>query len=613
MTPRHPAVPSLPAFAVAVTLAFAASAVTSAPPARAAVDPYDPARLRETVKTLADTAWTGRGPGTKGLDLAARELAERFKAAGLEPLGDGGTYFQEFDIHTGVKLAVDNRLTTRRGGPWTLERDFVPLGFSASDTVKAPVVFAGYGITAPEFQYDDYGGVDATGSIVVVMRYEPGEDDSTSRFDGKLPTAHSDLRTKAINAREHGAVGMLVVTGPRYRTGDDELSRLRADAGGISSGLVAATVTRALVDTVLARHGVTVAMLQNAIDASGHPHSIAYPDSVELVTSLTRTVARAKNVVGLRRGKEHDRVLVVGAHYDHLGLGGESSLAEKSYGLVHPGADDNASGTAALVALAEDRETPRHDRVFAAFAGEEVGLVGSAWFVEHPPVPLERVSAMLNMDMVGRMRESKLVVMGVGTAKEFPALVRERNAALPEARRFDLKTSDDGYGPSDQTSFYKKNLPVLMFFTGAHADYHRPSDTWDKLDYDGLSRVARFVDATAEAIDELPAVTFQKAQADTTRRLTMRGGHGAYLGTIPDYTQTEGGVLLSGVREGSPAQNAGIQGGDTIVKIDAVKIDNIYDFTFVLQQHRPGDAIQVVVKRGAEQKTVPVTLGRRSS
>ena len=610
MTLRNPIVFRLRArFAVAAALAL-----TLAPlPARAATDSYDPQRLRESVKTLADTTWTGRGPGTKGLGLAAEWLAKRFKDAGLEPLGDQGTYLQAFDIHTGVKLAGTNRLETRRGGPWRLEKDFLPLGFSASDTVKAPVVFAGYGITAPEYQYDDYAGVDASGSIVVVMRYEPGEDDSTSRFDGRLPTVHSDLRTKAINAREHGAVGMLVVTGPRYRTGDDELSRLRADASGISSGLVAATVTRALVDTVLARHGVTVALLQDAIDGSGRPHSIAYPDSVELVTSLERTVARASNVVGLRRGKSHARLLVVGAHYDHLGLGGESSLAEKSYGLVHPGADDNASGTAALVALAQDKDVPAHDRVFIAFAGEEVGLVGSAWFVEHPPVPLERVSAMLNMDMVGRLRENKLMVMGVGTAKEFPSLVADANALLPQERRFDLRTSDDGYGPSDQTSFYKKNLPVLMFFTGAHADYHRPSDTWDKIDYDGLSRVARFVDATAHAIDMLPAVTFQKATADTNRRITMRGGHGAYLGTIPDYTQTEGGVLLSGVREGSPAQSAGIQGGDTIVKIDAVKIDNIYDFTFVLQQHRPGDAIQVIVKRGAEEKTIPVTLGRRSS
>jgi hypothetical protein len=616
MTPRHRQhrflrTASARAAAVVVALAVAVSALALR--AHAAADPFAPERLRATVKTLADTAWTGRGPGTPGLDLAAEYLAQRFADAGLEPFGDRGTWFQEFDIATGVKLSGENHLTTRRGGPWTIERDYLPLGFSASDTVKAPVTFAGYGITAPEFGYDDYANVDVTGTIVLVLRYEPGEDDSTSKFDGRLPTAHSDLRTKAINAREHGALGMLVVTGPRYRTGDEELSRLRSDAGGISSGVVAVTVTRALADTILARHGVTVALLQDAIDGSGRPHSIAYPDSVEIATGLARTMARAKNVVGRRRGADSSRALVVGAHYDHLGLGGESSLAEKAYGRVHPGADDNASGTAALVALAEEKTKPAHDRVFAAFAGEEMGLVGSAWFVEHPPLPLERVSAMLNMDMVGRLRDSKLMVMGVGTAKEFPDLVRAENERLPLERRFNLRPSEDGFGPSDQTSFYKKNVPVLMFFTGAHADYHRPSDTWEKVDAEGLARVASFVSATAGAIDRLPAVTYQKAQGDTTRRMALRGGHGAWLGTIPDYTQSEGGVLLSGVREGSPAQAAGIQGGDSIVKIDAVKIDNIYDFTFVLQQHRPGDTIQVVVKRGAETKTFAVTLGRRAS
>ena len=374
MIPTHRRPPAPAGLWAPVAFALAAACALAGSPAPAfAADPYDPARLQATVRTLADTAWTGRGPGTSGLDRAAEYLAERFEKAGLAPLGDRGTYFQEFDIHTGVKLAGENRLATRRGGPWRIEHDFIPLAFSATGVVKRPIVFAGYGITAPEFGYDDYAGVNAESTIVVVLRSEPGEDDSTSRFDGRLPTAHSDLRTKAINAREHGAVGMLVVTGPRYRSGDDELPRLRADGGGISSGLVAASVTRAVADTILARHGVTIAKLQEAIDASGHAHSIAYPDSVEIATGLTRTVARAKNVVGVRRGKSSDRALVVGAHYDHLGLGGESSLAEKSYGLVHPGADDNASGTAALVALAEDETRPAHDRVFAAFAGEEIG------------------------------------------------------------------------------------------------------------------------------------------------------------------------------------------------------------------------------------------------
>jgi hypothetical protein len=242
-----------------------------------------------------------------------------------------------------------------------------------------------------------------------------------------------------------------------------------------------------------------------------------------------------------------------------------------------------------------------------------MGVVGSAWFVDHPPLPLEKVSAMLNMDMIGRLRDRRLMVMGTGTAVQFDSLLRRENARQPERRRFDLKLTEDGYGPSDHTSFYKKDKPVLMFFTGAHTDYHRPSDTADRINAGGLSDVARFVGTMADAIDQLPEVTFQHAREDTARRMAMRGGHGAWLGSIPDYSQTEGGVLLSGVREGSPAQAAGIQGGDIIARIDEIKIDNIYDFTFVLGQRRPGDRITVHVKRGGEVKAIPVTLGRRAS
>ncbi|MGH7725406.1 MAG: M28 family peptidase [Candidatus Eiseniibacteriota bacterium] len=593
---------------------IAAFCAFGARPASAAADPLAPAELQATVKTLSDTAWTGRGPGTPGLDRAAEYLARRFEAAGLRPGGDGGTFFQTFDINTGVELLEgENALVTRRGGPWRIGSDYLPLGFSSSGRTRAPIVFAGYGITAPEYGYDDYATLDVKDRVVIVLRYEPGEDDSTSRFEGRLPTVHSDLRTKAINAREHGATGLLLVTGPRYRTGEEELSRLRPDAAYMSSGLLAASITRAIADSLLVRHGLTITRLQEAIDVGQVPHSVAFPDTVEIAVGLERKVARAKNVVGVRNGKAEGRAIVIGAHYDHLGYGGESSLAPRQYGLVHPGADDNASGTAALVGLAEERATPEHDRWFAAFAGEEMGLVGSSYFVELPPMALDGVAAMLNMDMVGRLRDNKLMVMGIGTAVEFPDLLRNVNQTLPERARFDLKTSEDGYGPSDHTSFYKKQRPVLMFFTGAHADYHRPSDTWEKVDAAGLSRVAEFVGLTADAIDRLPAVTYKRATEDTTRRMVLRGGHGAWLGSIPDYTQTEGGVLLSGVRESSPAQAAGIRGGDTIVKIDQVKIDNIYDFTFVLQSHRPGDVIQVHILRDGKPQALSVTLGRRTS
>ena len=601
---------------VGASQALPASARTS----RQHEDPFRPEALIATVRTLADTAWTGRGAGTPGLDSAAAYLERRFARAGLRPAGDGRAYRQGFDINTGVSLEGENSLVTRRGGPWQVGRDFLPLGFSAGGAARAPVVFAGYGITAPELHYDDYAGIDARGRIAVILRYEPGEDDSTSRFDGRLPTLHSELRNKAINAREHGALGILVVTGPRYHEGEEELPALRADAAYMSAGLVGASVTRALVDSLLVRHGLTVRALQDSIDGREAPHSIEFPDTVGLTIELARKTARAFNIVGVLPGREHGadggRSLVVGAHYDHLGLGGEYSLAPQAYGLVHPGADDNASGTSALLAVAEAEaqgERPRHDLVFIAFAGEEMGLVGSSWYTDHPAVPLAATDAMLNMDMVGRLRDSKLLVMGTGTGAEFHGLLDSLNAALPAAERFDLKTTDDGYGPSDHSSFYRRKVPVLFFFTGAHADYHKPSDTWDKVDGPGLSRVARFVDASVRALDARPRVTFEEAKEDTTHRMALRGGHGAWLGTIPDYTQTEGGVLLSGVRDASPAAAAGIKGGDVLVRIDDVKIDNIYDFTFVLQARRPGDVVRVVVRRGGKEETIVVTLGKRAS
>ena len=325
--------------------------------------------------------------------------------------------------------------------------------------------------------------------------------------------------------------------------------------------------------------------------------------------------AHTRNVVGMIQGRDTTRTLVIGAHYDHLGYGGESSLAPDQH-VPHVGADDNASGTAALLAVAEHAarsaragRLPRHDLVFCAFTGEEMGLVGSSHFTDQPTRPLEDVEAMLNMDMVGRLRKNRLMVMGVGTAVEFPELVRHVNDA---GGHFDLKTSSDGYGPSDHSSFYKKRVPVLMLFTGAHEDYHKPSDTWDKLDYPGLERVAGFADALMESLDARPRPTYQVAKADSvTGRIAGGGGYGAYLGTIPDYMQTEGGVLLSGVRSGGPAEKAGLQGGDVIVKFDSIRIDNIYDYTFALRSRKPGQQVRITVKRKGADVDLVATLGRR--
>jgi hypothetical protein len=393
----------------------------------------------------------------------------------------------------------------------------------------------------------------------------------------------------------------------------------------MTSGLIAAQVGEDVAEAMLSPAGIGLKEAQQAIDSHTRPHSLALPDSATVTVTLRRTRAGIENVVGLVPGRDTTRTLVIGAHYDHLGYGGESSLAPavqsglkiaEHVNVPHVGADDNASGVAVMLAIAggvrarmQTGWRPVHNLVFCAFTAEETGLVGSSHFVDQPPRPLPTIEAMINMDMVGRLRDDRLMLMGVGTAAEFPELIENVNRAT---ERFQVRTSSDGYGPSDHSSFYKRQIPVLMLFTGAHADYHKPSDTADKINGPGLTRIAAFARALVDSLDARPRVRYQRAAADSSvGRIAGGGGYGAYLGTIPDYMQTEGGVLLSGVRAGGPAEKAGIREGDVIVEFDGVRIDNIYDYTFALRSRKPGQAVRITVKRGAEEPEFVATLGRR--
>ncbi len=602
-----------------LTLAHATPAPRAATRPRAAapaLSARDTQLVRGYVRTLADPRWEGRGVGLAGIDSAARWIADRMRAAGLAPAGDSGGWFQSFEVTTGVVPEEPCALEVG-ASRFALGDSLQPLGFSSNGRALARVVFAGYGITAPGYEWDDYAGLDAHDAIVLVLTQEPGEMDSTSRFDGTFTTPFADLRTKAINAREHGALGLLAVNGPRWHAGEPPRPPARDGEGYMTSGLLAASVSEEAANALLARVGLDLTRAQGIIEDARRPHSLALPDSVNLTLNVRRSRAITRNVVGMLAGRDSARTLVMGAHYDHLGYGGRTSLAPSQH-LPHVGADDNASGVAAVLAAAERLAArsragwkPAHTLVFAAFSGEEMGLVGSAHFTDAPPRPLPTVEAMMNLDMVGRLRDDKLQVMGVGTSSEFPDLVRAVNQDVPAAR-FALRTSEDGYGPSDQQSFYKKNVPVLMLFTGAHADYHKPSDTWDKINATGLARVSRFAQALVESLDTRPRVSFTKARSDASPgRIAGGGGYGAWLGTIPDYMQTEGGVLLSGVREGSPAEQAGLAANDVIVRFDGIRVDNIYDYTFALRTRKPGQEVRITVKRGGKDLDLVATLGRR--
>ena len=577
--------------------------------------PAERSRTVGIVRKLSSPELEGRGPGTAGIDVAADYLAGEMKEAGLQPGGDDSTFFQGMEVTTGVEVGEPCAFEVN-GQRFYPGDGMQPIGFSTNGTLQAPVVFAGYGISAPGFEYDDYAGLDVRDKIVLVLTNEPGEMDSTSRFDGSVNTPHAELRTKAINAREHGALGMLVVNGPRHHAAEP-LRKPRSDGGGyMTSGLLSAQISQAAADALLKPAGATLAGLQDAIDSRTQPHSMALPESARVTVTLKRTRAAIRNVVGWIPGRDTSRTLVIGAHYDHLGYGGESSLSPDQR-VPHVGADDNASGTAVMLQLADrfgararQGKPPLHNLVFCAFTGEEMGLVGSSHFTDAPTRPLETIETMLNMDMVGRLRNNRLMMMGIGTATEFPTLVERVNQATS---KFDLKLANDGFGPSDHSSFYKRKVPVLMLFTGAHADYHKPTDTADKINYEGLARITRFAGALVDSLDARPRPSYLVAKADSSMgRIAGGGGYGAYLGTIPDYMQTEGGVLLSGVRAGSPAEQAGLKGGDVIIKFDGVRIDNIYDYTFALRSRKPGQAVRITVKRGGDEVDLSATLGRRS-
>ena len=570
--------------------------------------------LEAHVRYLASNALEGRKAGSIGADKAAGYIASEFKLYGLTPMGDNSTYFQRFEFVAGVKLGTENSFVVNTNGQsqsLKLDKQYRPLGFTANGEYSGPVVFAGYGISAPDKNYDDYKGIDVKDKAVIVLRYAPGSDSTQHEFD-----QYSTLRFKASKAKELGAKALLVVTGPLDLDKDD-LIRLSYDQSVGNAGILAMSVTRALVDEFLHPAGLSVKEFQEGIVKSRQPHSMSLVGtSITVRSDVEEIPNRSANVIGLLEGNDpvlKDEVVVIGAHYDHLGYGGEGSGSLKPDTVaIHHGADDNASGTSGLLELAQafsaHRKELRRSLEFISFTGEEEGLLGSAYYVRNPRIPLERTVAMINMDMIGRLRNKKLIVYGTGTSPEFDSLV----TAYDKDSAFVLSLVKDGFGPSDQSSFYSKQIPVYFFFTDLHEDYHRPSDTWDKLNYTGMEQVVRFVESVALGVDresirpKYVAVEVPKAQGNEGRSFRV------YMGTIPDFGEQVEGFKLSGVREGSPAAKAGLQAGDIIVKFGNVDVKNIYDFTYGLAGHKPGDEVQVVIKRGKETITASVKLEARN-
>ena len=595
-------VPALAALAVLVT-GVAHATAPALPPAE---------WLLDQVKALSAPATEGRASGSAGADRAARHIADAFRAAGLEPGGGSGGYLQSFTVPTGVRLGTTNSLAvlTPTARSLVVGSDFMPLAVSADGDETGDLIFAGYGITAPDLQYDDYAGLDVKGKIVLVLTQEPRAQDPSSPFRRPEVYHYSERSHKIINAREHGARGILLVAHPR--AGADTLPPLR----GVSqpSGILAAAVTRSVADMLLAAEGMRLAELADAIDQSLAPRSAAPKGvRVRLELRLIREHAAAFNVVGILRGTDpalRHEAIVVGAHYDHLGRGGEGSLAPDQVGVIHPGADDNASGTAAVMALAQAFTAaggaPR-TLVFVAFAGEEMGLLGSTHFAKTPAFPQGKAVLMVNLDMVGRLRDGKVYVAGVDSGDRLRALVTDAAQGLPVTPEF----RGDPFGPSDHMAFYTAGVPVLFLFTGAHGDYHRPTDTWEKLNTTGLHTVTAFAARIVSVAAQEPVPpAYVKLRASPGGE--RRRGYGPFFGVIPDFGESaQPGARISGVRPGSPAEKAGVRGGDIIVEFAGVTVKTLEDLTFALRGRRPGDRVELTILRDGRKHRMEAELEER--
>ena len=555
----------------------------------------------------------GRATGSAGAQAAAQWLASYFKDVGLVPLGD--SFYQPFRFDAGVKLLPDKNSLAMTSGisQLAVDRDFRPLAFSDSGAAEGEVVFAGYGLSVPgegAARYNSYEGLDVKDKIVLLLRYVPEAVDAARRAQ---LNRYAGLRYKVMMARERGAKAVLVVSGPNSPQAG-ELLPLTGDGALAGSGVLAASISGAVADALLAPSGEKLKDLQTALDTE-QPHAeggfVLPKVEVSLSLGIEHIKKEDRNAIAALPPTGTDEYIVVGAHYDHLGHGGGSSLARSGEeGQVHPGADDNASGVALVMELAallaEERKTHPEKSgrgiIFAAWSGEEIGLLGSAAFCEKPPVAIGKIAAYLNFDMVGRLRENKLTLQGVGSSKVWRKLIEKRNVAAG----FNLTLQDDPYLPTDTTSFYPKRVPVLNFFTGAHEDYHRPTDTPEKLDYAGLERIAKFASQLvldlAGAPERPDLARVERSDTGGGSRETLR----AYLGTIPDYTTEVKGVKITGVRGGSPAEKAGLQGGDVIVELGAQKITNIYDYTYALDAVKIGQPVRVAIER--ESKRVELTV-----
>ena len=597
------------------------------------------------IEFLASDKLEGRLTGTQGIRQAAEYLVTRLSEAGFKPLAKEGTarklpsettnneaaetrprredFLQNFEFNAGVRISDSgNELTVHslnatpsQPTPFKLDRDFRPFSFTGNSQIESEVVFAGYGLSMPGEVgegYDSYSGLNVSNKTVLVLRYTPEAVEPKRKQE---LNRYSNPRFKALIARNHGANAILLVSGPNSPNAGS-LAKLSIDGDLSGSGIVAVSISTNVADAILRPSGKSLKALQSQLDIE-NPHAdsgFAVPDlKVRIGTAVERIKKEDGNILAALPPGEigsTSTYVLLGAHYDHLGHGQMNTLARKDEeGEIHNGADDNASGVAMLLELAKSLAREREDNphsfqhgvIIALWSGEELGLIGSSHFAENSPVGLSNIVAYLNFDMVGRLRENKLSLQGVGSSSTWRRLIEKHSIVAG----FNISVQTDPYLPTDVTSLYPKGIPVLNFFTGSHEDYHRPTDDPDTLNYEGLTRIAEF---SRRMIRDLVRSSDRPdyVKVEQSNQGGSRDNLRVYLGTIPDYATEVKGVKLSGVRAGGPADKGGLKGMDVIIKFGGQEIANIYDYTYALDAARIGKPIEIIVMR--EGTEIPLTV-----
>lgn len=563
--------------------------------------------LKEHISYLASDALKGRKTGAAEDKLGAEYIKNIFLKFKLKPLCDNG--FQYFDPVTDVEMGVGNNFSfdgfTGKAG-----EDFNPFSFSKNGTLTSGAVFVGYGfdIPADSIKWNDYKDVDVKGKWAVIFRGEPDPDNMSSPY-----IEYSQERYKVITAKEKGAAGVIFITG-KSQEKEDKIVLLNFDKNVSDAGIPVLNINRILAEKLFKKANHAIDETEENINKNKKPLSFIIPCEVSATTNVVQVKVRTQNVVMLLEGSDlqlKDEYIVLGAHFDHLGMGGKNSGSRMPDTLaVHNGADDNASGVAAILEIAEKmaslKTTTKRSIIFVAFTGEEIGMLGSKYFVKNLPFEKTKIKAMFNFDMVGRMKKDKknLSVSGTGTSVEWESILNKYTVN----RLFETNFTTDGYGPSDHAAFYSADIPVLFFTTGAHEDYHTPFDDADKIDYDGEKAILDFAyDIVFDVANLTSQLTFREAGSKEQTKTGKR--YKITLGIVPDVTgAVKDGLGVDGVRKDGPADKGGVKKGDIIIAMDGKKVSNVYDYMFCLSKLQRGKTVSVEVLRGENKEILLIVL-----